>query len=160
MKLVKENINFERGMDPKTSMRIGSRKKIIDWLNSFPYFVSRHNYTINDDLSITIKDEFSLSLQGDSYLFPDGGLPEYIRFESTGELDVDDCGLKTLRGFPKKVDGYFSCQLNELKSLKEGPKEVYGSYYCNGNPGNFTEKNVRNICYVTEFVQADDTPEP
>jgi len=160
MNLVRENINFERGLDPKEALGIGSRKAIVDWFNSFPFFVSRHNYMINDDLSIDVKDEFPLELQGYSKGFPNGELPPYINFNSTGDFDVDDCGLKSLRGFPKKIDGYFSCQMNELNSLAGGPKEVFGSYYCNGNPGKFTEKDIRNVCYVTREIQGEDTPEP
>lgn len=159
MKLVKENINFERGLDPKEALGIGSKKAIIDWLNSFPYFVSRHNYTINNDLSIDVKSEFPIELQGCIDLFPNGEFPHYINFNHTGDFDVDNCGLKSLRGCPKKIDGYFSCQMNELTSLEDGPKEVRGSYYCNSNPGGFTEQDVRNICYVTREIQGDDAPD-
>lgn len=160
MNLVRENINFERGLDPKSALGIGSRRAIVDWFDSFPFYVSRQNYKINEDLSVDINHDFPLSLQGDKELFPNGELPPYINFRTTGDLDVDDCRLKSLRGFPKQTDGYFSCQMNQLTSLKDGPKEVFGSYYCNGNPGKFSEKDVRNICYVSENVQADDTPDP
>ena len=33
----------------------------------------------------------------------------------------------------KKVEGFFNCSNNKLKSLKEGPKIVNGNYYCNDN---------------------------
>ena len=159
MKLVRENINFERGKDPKAAMGLGTRELIEKWFNSWGFYVGGHNYTINGDFTIDVKPEFSLSLLGSPEIFPNGELPSYINFRMTGELDVDDCGLRSLRGFPQEVQGYFSCQLNELTSLEEGPKYVKETYYCNGNPGKFQEAYVHSVCNIGG-VQADDTPDP
>ena len=159
MKIVRENINFERGRDPKSAMGIGSRELIKEWMESMPFIIHEDLYRINEDMTITIKD-LPLSLMGEKYLFPDGKLPSYIRFrECFDELDVDDCDLVSLEGFPSKIGGYFSCQLNNLTSLEKGPKFVGESYYCNGNPGKFTEDYVRKICEVNNAVQAEDTPD-
>lgn len=158
MNIVRENINFERGQDPKKALGIGSRERIHKWFESFPYTISPDDYTINDDMSIDIRIHMSLILE--KQLFPGGRLPSYIRFrKSIDEVDVDDCGLISLEGFPQEIDNYFSCQNNNLDSLDEGPKKITGAYYCNGNPGKFTEDYVKSICNVVGRIQAEDTEE-
>ena len=39
MGIVRENINFERGINPKSSMGIGLRSKIEEWLEK--YFIKK-----------------------------------------------------------------------------------------------------------------------
>jgi hypothetical protein len=36
-----------------------------------------------------------------------------------------ECGLTTLKGFPKIVDYYFTCSGNKLTTLKYGPEKVF-----------------------------------
>lgn len=158
MKIVRENINFERNQNPKVSIGIGLESKIRECLEDLPYTVVPDHYTINDDMTIDFHSH--LNLIGESDPFPNGKLPDYIKFKKVSEdVDVDDCGLVSLEGFPDIIGGYFSCQMNNLKSLQRGPKEVLKDYFCNGNPGNFTEKYVKSICKVYGKIQADDTPD-
>jgi hypothetical protein len=147
-----EDINFERGLDPMQSMNIGKKHKIEKWIDNIEEIT---NYTINPDFSIDLFDPLHLMERSD--LFPEGRFPEYIRFNSSSDFDVDDCGLVSLEGCPIHVNGYFSCQLNELETLEGSPKEVETHYYCIGNPGEFTEEEVRKYCNVRKDIQAEDS---
>jgi hypothetical protein len=61
---------------------------------------------------------------------------------SSGEFNVDYCGLISLRGCPGIVDGYFSCESNELTSLDGMPYDVKGDIFVRDNPGKFTKEDV------------------
>ena len=50
MKIKRENMNFERGQDPKESMGIGKRALIKKWFDDLE--ISPDNYTIDDNLNI------------------------------------------------------------------------------------------------------------
>ena len=52
MKLVREHINFQRGLNPKEAMGIGARKQIIKWFDDLN--ISPDRYTIDDKLNINI----------------------------------------------------------------------------------------------------------
>lgn len=154
MKLVREYIDFERGVDPKVSMGIGRKQMIDKWFDSFPFHVE---YDILDDGRIRIQTP--CDLQSQEELFPGGKLPDFIDIAKSDDFDVDDCKINSLRGFPEIISGYFSCQMNNLMSLDGSPRVVQGGYYCNGNPGEFTMEEVKEYCEVGEEIQADDTPE-
>ena len=131
MSIVRENINFERGINPRTSMDIGLRPKIEEWLKM--YFVKTSNstlksyYEILEDLTIDVFGFFASTWKGN--------FPEFIQFnECYGDFQVDNMGLTTLRGCPRKVKGYFSCSRNNLKNLIGGPEYVTGSYSASLNP--------------------------
>jgi hypothetical protein len=59
MKLVKEHINFQRGLDPKAAMGIGSKALIKQWFDKLD--IPPENYVINPDLSIDYKYGLYLS---------------------------------------------------------------------------------------------------
>ena len=131
MSIVRENINFERGINPRTSMGIGLRPKIEEWLKM--YFVKTSNstlksyYEILEDLTIDVFGFFASTWKGN--------FPEFIQFnECYGDFQVDNMGLTTLRGCPRKVKGYFSCSRNNIKNLIGGPEYVEGSYSASLNP--------------------------
>jgi len=131
MSIVRENINFERGINPRTSMGIGLRPKIEEWLKM--YFVKTSNstlksyYEILEDLTIDCFWIFCPTWKGN--------FPEFIQFnECYGDFQVDNMGLTTLRGCPRKVKGYFSCSRNNIKNLIGGPEYVEGSYSASLNP--------------------------
>ena len=131
MSIVRESINFERGINPRTSMGIGLRPKIEEWLKM--YFVKTSNstlksyYEILEDLTIDVFGFFASTWKGN--------FPEFIQFnECYGDFQVDNMGLTTLRGCPRKVKGYFSCSRNNLKNLIGGPEYVTGSYSASLNP--------------------------
>ena len=159
--IVRENINFERGLDPKEAMGIGKVKLINDWMgqvitidHSKAAPIGIKNYKINKDFSIdTDLDVIALERKD---LFPGGRFPEYIRFNSSGSFDIDDCGIVSLEGCPKEVKGYFSCQMNKITDLKGFPKEVRECVYCFGNKAEFTEAEIRKVCFAPN-IQVDDS---
>jgi hypothetical protein len=160
MKIIRENIqlNFERGQDPKQSMGLGKLKLIQDWMDGFGIGVK--NYKVNPDYTIfTDMDVICMSRPDDfpSNGFPGGRFPEYIRFHTTGSFDVDDCGLVSLIGCPKRVEGYFSCQMNPLKDLVGFPEFVEKDVYCMGNNIEVTEAQIKEICGGYGKIEADDS---
>jgi hypothetical protein len=150
--IVRENINFERGLDPKEAIGIGKAKLIQDWLDEV--HIGVRNYKLNSDF--TIDTDLDVIAVERPELFPNGRFPDYIRFNSSGSFDIDDCGIVSLVGCPKKVNGYFSCQMNEITDLKGFPKEVRECVYCFGNKAEFTEAEIRKVCFAPN-IQADDS---
>jgi len=150
--IVRENINFERGLDPKEAIGIGKAKLIQDWLDEV--HIGVRNYKLNSDF--TIDTDLDVIAVERPELFPNGRFPDYIRFNSSGSFDIDDCGIVSLVGCPKKVKGYFSCQMNKITDLKGFPKEVRECVYCFGNKAEFTEAEIRKVCF-TPNIQVDDS---
>jgi len=150
--IVRENINFERGLDPKEAIGIGKAKLIQDWLDEV--HIGVRNYKLNSDF--TIDTDLDVIAVERPELFPNGRFPDYIKFNSSGSFDIDDCGIISLVGCPKKVKGYFSCQMNKITDLKGFPKEVRECVYCFGNKAEFTEAEIRKVCFAPN-IQVDDS---
>jgi hypothetical protein len=105
------------------------------------------NYTINDDLSIDVDGDVSLTSNGLEYLplkfnYVSGsfycyknelkslkGSPKTVG----GHFYCHSNKLKTLEGCPQTVDGFFDCSHNELKTLEGSPQTVGGNFYCSFN---------------------------
>ena len=131
MGIVRENINFERGINPRASMGIGLGPKIEEWLEK--YFIKtsnathQSNYEILEDFTINVGNFFATTWKGN--------FPDFIQFnESYGDFQIDSMDLTTLRGCPRKVKGYFSCSRNNLRNLIGGPEYVGGHYSASLNP--------------------------
>lgn len=60
--------------------------------------------------------------------------------------------LTSLIGAPETIVGTFDCSHNQLTSLDGCPKQVSGNFYCVGNPGKFTEEQIRAVCDVKGVV--------
>jgi hypothetical protein len=58
MKLVREHINFQRGLDPKSAMGIGPKALIKKWFDDLN--IPPEKYVINPDLSIDYKYDLDL----------------------------------------------------------------------------------------------------
>ena len=84
------------------------------------------NYIINDDLSIDVDSDISITFQSLEYL------PIKFNYVS-GSFDCDHNKLKSLEGSPQTVDGNFFCQHNELKTLKGSPQTVVRLFDCSFN---------------------------
>lgn len=134
-RFVSENVRFERGKKPHVAMDVGIRKNIQEWMSwvygNFSMEEGR-DYVINPDYTIDTLLNFEV---------PDMKIvefPDYINFR-TARLDfmVDYCGLKSLRGCPKRVMGYFSCESNELTTLDYFPEKIQGNIFVRDNPGHF-----------------------
>ena len=84
------------------------------------------NYTINEDGTIDVDGDVSLSSQGLNEL--------PVRFRNvTGHFFCNNNELSSLEGCPESVDGYFSCSRNKLKTLEGCPQNVGGDFYCDDN---------------------------
>lgn len=153
MGIVRENINFERGMNPKKAMDLGVYAKIKEWMDEVGVGVK--NFKVNDDL--TIDTELNIIGMSRSELFPGGYFPQYIRFNTSGTFDIDDCGIVSLVGCPKHVFGYFSCQMNKITTLQGFPEKVEGEVYLLSNGVDFTAQEIAEVCEVGGEIQADDS---
>lgn len=49
----------------------------------------------------------------------------------THDFSCDCDNLKTLKGAPAEVGGYFSCNANSLTSLEGAPSSIGGTLFCN-----------------------------
>lgn len=84
-------------------------------------------YTINDDLSIDVNEDISISGYGFTKI--------PIKFNIVmGNFNCGDNKLTSLEGCPEYVTGNFECSFNELTSLDYAPKEVVGYFWCKYNP--------------------------
>ena len=154
MGIVRESLDFERGLDPKQAMNVGKAHLIQQWMDDAGVGVK--NFKINDDFSVDLFMPFTMNQQRPD-LFPNGKLPEYIEFRSSKDFDVDDCGIDSLERFPLLVAGYFSCQMNKITSLEGFPIKIDTNAYVMGNEKDFTEQEIRQVCNVVGEVEADDS---
>ena len=121
----KEQVNekFTEDSDPIHDMGIGRKSLIKKWLDE----MNIDNYTINDDFTI---DANYINL-GSKKLKK---LPDYIQFnEINYTFTIGFNSLTSLRGCPKIVNGWFSCQGNKITSLEYAPDIVRGSFNCENN---------------------------
>ena len=122
MKLVRENLSFERTDNPLRNMGIGRRAQIEKWLEEMEV----ENYTINDDLTIDVNGRVDLRYRNLS------SFSSFIKF--------------------RNVEGYFYCSSNQLTSLEGCPQSVGGGFYCSGNKKKFTIEEVRKLCNVKREI--------
>ena len=66
----------------------------------------------------------------------------------SGNFECSNNKLTSLEGGPKEVKGNFWCGSNKLTSLKGAPKIVNGLFDCWKNTVQFTEEDVKKVCYV------------
>jgi len=150
-KLISENLdkyNFEKKNDPLSSLGIGKRELIKLWLDKMDI----QFYTINDDFTIDVKYEVNVSNRGLTEF------PDYIQFNEIekGWFICSNNFLTSLKGCPYKVNSVFACNNNDLMSLKYCPKycEIF---YCQDNPAEFTEEDVRKLCKVKDHIHTIST---
>jgi len=82
-------------------------------------------------------------LNGDVYdgdvMFSEDGPDILERFSALkvtrvkGNFHCTDCGIRSLKGCPEIIDGYFSCSRNCLTSLEYGPRVTQKDYYATNN---------------------------
>ena len=133
--IVSENVRFERGRKPQEAMDVGIRRNIREWMN-WVY----GNFTMIEGEDYKINQDYTIDLLG-NFEVPDkeiGEFPEYINFRMiTGDFMIDYCNMKSLRGCPDKVDGFFSCEGNKLMSLDHMPTNIRDNIFVRDNPGHF-----------------------
>jgi hypothetical protein len=145
-KLISESLNFEKKNDPLVSLGVGQKALIEKWLDE----MGVTNYTINDDLTIDVKD--SVNLDGRLLKNKLTQFPEYIQFNIVyAYFEIQHNNFITLRGCPYIVKGYFSCCDNELYSLEYAPKKC-GEFWCINNKIRFTKEYVSSLCDVRNRI--------
>jgi len=141
-----ESQEFQRGVEPKSTMGIGKKAMIEKWLEEYHL---QDICSINEDLTIDSSAPVGLGgLEMENF-------PEFIQFNIVrGGFNIENNKFTSLRGCPKKVletetwKGNFKCQFNKLTSLEFSPKSIDGNYLCSGNPGKFTRSDVKKVCKV------------
>ena len=109
---------FAQHKDPLTSLRVGKRKLIEDWLLHFDQF---NKWIINDDLTIDVSSIGIINRNLKSF-------PDYIQFNKiTHNFSCSQNELSSLKGGPLYVGGNFYCYQNNLTSLKYLPKYIGGN---------------------------------
>jgi hypothetical protein len=126
MKIVRENINFERTDNPHRNLDIGKRQLIEKWLEEID--LDEWGYLINNDLSVDILKDFNLVGYGLEQL------PEYIQFNIIyGGFYGGGNPWQSLEGFPKEIQG--DLQINSPSAPSGYMKK-------------FTENEIRKIINV------------
>ena len=94
-----------------------------------------------------------VNVTGDVYL-EELGLKEIpITFGKVGgNFDCSDNEFKFLVGCPSEVGGDFKCKYNRLTSLKGCPRKVGGIFDCSHNNKEFTENDVSSLCEIDENI--------
>jgi hypothetical protein len=115
------------------------------------------NYTINDDLSIDVDGDVSLTSNGLEYL------PLKFNYVS-GSFYCYKNDLKSLKGSPKTVGGHFYCHSNKLKTLEGCTQTVDGFFDCSHNELKTLEGSPQTIggnflCYENELKSFEGSPQ-
>jgi hypothetical protein len=98
-----------------------THSEVSDWLDDKKI----KDYTIHDDLSVSVKGDVIISNQN-LILLP-------IQFNDIqGSFACQNNQLISLHGMPKKVDLIFNCSKNRLTSLEFAP--ICHSLFCSYNP--------------------------
>ena len=129
---------FERKESVLSSLDVGQRKLIKDWLDE----TGVRNYMINDDLTIDVDSVVDLSRRNLKKF------PYYIQFNNIkGKFDMGINFFTSLKGCPRIVAGEFECDRNRLTSLEWCPK-IAGHFFCQVNYRIFSEEEIRKHCDV------------
>lgn len=105
------------------------------------------NYTINTIGEINVDGDVNLTYRGIKKL------PSYIQFgKVNGYFTCSLNKLISLKGVAKEVGGIFNCSYNKLTSLEGAPKTVIGSFACEGNTIKFTKDDVNKRCKVGKSI--------
>ena len=114
---VYENIEFERGLEPKQALSLGSRALIKKWFDDLD--ISPDRYTINTDLSIEVKGD--LWLRGTNI----SSLPNNLSVG--GRLDLRETNI-TLLPDNLSVKGYLDIEGTNITSLPDN-LSIEGTIY-------------------------------
>lgn len=125
-------------------MKTFIKKQLIKrWLDKYGI----KNYTINSKGEIDVDGDVNLTYRGIKKL------PSYIQFgKVNGYFTCSLNKLTSLKGAAKEVGGIFNCSYNKLTSLEGAPKNVIGSFACEGNTIKFTKDDVNKICKVGKSI--------
>jgi hypothetical protein len=85
-----------------------------------------NNYTINDDGTIDVNGDVNLWIKGLTEL-------PLVFNKVSGNFSCNHNELTTLKGCPRWIGGWFNCGWNKLTSLEFGPDYVGGYFGCSNN---------------------------
>ena len=117
--------------------------KLFESFEDIKEFCRKYNidYTINPDGSIDVNSSISLYNKGLTKL--------PLKFNKVnGWFDCSWNNLKTLEGSPIEVNGNFSCVYNKLTSFEYAPKIIRGDFNCENN-------NIKTFEYFPSYVKGD-----
>jgi hypothetical protein len=115
------------------------------------------NYTINEDGSIDVDGNVSLSSQGLTEL--------PLRFRNvTFNFWCSNNNLTSLVGSPQSVGGDFFCYSNQLKTLEGCPKSVGGDFFCYNNKLKTLEGSPKSVgegfyCQNNQLMTLEGCPQ-
>jgi hypothetical protein len=99
-----------------------SEDDVVAALNTLKIY---NNYTIHDDLSVSVSDDVYISSNSVSNMI-------YVKFNTvSGDFSCSDSPITTLQNVPRIVGGNFVVSGCSIKSLEHSPEVVHGDYYCN-----------------------------
>lgn len=128
-------------------MGIGLEKIIKDWFLSKGASSESYDRYVSYDKNYLINLDCYLSLQ--KGWLKNGQLPEFINFGTiNANFYANNCGLKTMRGFPKIIKGSFTCNENYIKSLEYCPKYVKLDFEMIDNSVSFSTRQIKKVCDV------------
>jgi len=125
---LRENIEFERGLEPKQALSLGRRALIKKWFDDLN--ISPDQYTISVDFSIKVKGDLflqgldvtslpdNLSVGGDLWLEDTNitSLPDNLSVG--GDLDLEDINITSLPD-NLSVGGYLDLKRTKITSLPD-----------------------------------------
>lgn len=133
-------INFERGLDPKEAMNIGWKARVKKWLSENEKYSDK--VIFNNDGTIDVNGNIGFENNI-------GNLPNYIQFRKvTGYFHAGTMGCTTMKGFPEYVGDFLSISTNYLQTLDYFPKYIGGEVWAGSNPGHFTVEQIKKISNV------------
>jgi hypothetical protein len=138
---------FTEDSDPIQDLGIGMSHIIKKWLLNYKIT----NYKINSDLTIDVHDQLNLN----KYKFTE--LPEYINFNYVfGDFHAAETKLITMRGFPKKIGGYFQTSHNNFKNLDYLPQKILLKYKNKSGYGyGLSNNNLRSMVGLPEILDCN-----
>lgn len=147
--------------------KLNNKFDIQNWLNN----VHVKNYTIHDDLSVTLEETLDLSNKNLSFIPIDFkeikgknvnlSKNYLVRLpllpKELDNLNVSENRLEDLMGCPEIIHFYFNCESNNLLSLKGGPKTVGRQYFAQDNMIQNYQSSPEYVG-MQLFIDLDDFP--
>jgi hypothetical protein len=138
MKIVREHINekFTEESDPIEDMGIGVIYQIKKWLDEMGIY----NYYIRKDNTINVRSTVNIYSNGKGLK----KLPDFIQFNIIyGNFDVP-ITIESCKGWPKHIRKDLCAWDHSLKSLKYFPKKIDGDCYLK----KVSKYKLKEICKI------------
>lgn len=119
--------------------KLTNKKEIEKWLVNF---IDTSDYTIHDDLSITVNGSVMLDSNIEGEKLP-------VNFRNVhGNFNCSYNNLTTLQGCPKNLYGDLLCSHNKLKNFDGAPSIVIGHIFAEKN-------NITSLYGVSKKIMDD-----